>query len=1234
MDMADAVLTTSNHGSAGTTALYAELPPRARPLRLVLLLPHAAIPAWLHAFVQACGGQPWLQIRVLALADVRTGAPMVPDAGVRALLAAEAMRRHPADEGEPAGLADAAAVGAEPVDAGRLHEVLHAVEPDLVIVGGVLADGPDLPALWRAWRLGDELLDPVWSGVSLLGPILDGDSATQVGLGLELPGQRPPLLVATSWVSTRHLFHRQREQAFRKLPVLLLRAVRRLAAGDPLLEDTAVATMHLVSKSAQGRSLSGVRAAVIGLRARVRWQIRRRAEHTWSLLLRQGDARLDPEQPDIADFSVLAAGEGRYWADPCVVDHGERRLLFVEEYDTQRALGVIACLELQADGSVRRLGIAVDEPFHLSYPQVLRWQGAWYMTLESAAARRVSLYRATSFPMRWERVSDLVTGCHCVDGTLHQHRGHWYLFANVAEGGASSCDELFLFVADAIEGPYRPHPANPIVADVRRARPAGRLFERDGRLIRPSQDCGPEYGAAVVFNEVLELDPLHYAERPLGRLEPLTAERMTGCHTYSDSASTEVLDCYGRLSRGWRRAQVVDADIEARTPPASMPLLSVVLDAGIDAAAAREAVARVLGQSCLDLELIVVAGADAMRGLDPMARAAPVPVILHTAPAAPGQHLRDALAMARGRYLVVIDAGERWPPAHVANSIEALERDAGLCAVHAGGAPVARASMLHTLGLDLAGTSPSELRRQLSASSRVASIAPETPGGDDATTQEAEQPRQAASPRRAIGLGTHYLRYSTANLLVLCAGFISFPILTRLLDNTQYGVLGYYEAWVGLAVAVAKLGTQHSLVRFYPFQGGGERMQHFATNLVALPVAISLLLWLLAAMALGGYAAASGNGFSPVFWCAFASIPLLVLGSVVEMVFRASERSLALSVMRITKRWIELVLVVGAVVLLQQTALAVYWGRLAAAMLVLAYCMHWARRHLSVSRNALDPNALFESWRYGMPLVVNEIAYIVLISVDRLMLKHMTGDFEAVGIYTVGYSLAMQINILMQATLYEAFMPVANRVHALEGDAGVRALKRRVMLPIAYAAIAVAAVVLAIGNDAMLVLGGASKVASGPVFVIVGMSFALYPLIDIGGYGLLLRKRSMLVLGTTVAAVLVNILLNLLLIPGHGVMGAVIATTISYTTMGVVRYWLCPAALRGLPPLRSILLASACAALFLSGVGASRLLGILEPWPRLLIAGVLFLLLFALPLWLLDPDLRRMLAQRRGRVLA
>ncbi len=67
---------------------------------------------------------------------------------------------------------------------------------------------------------------------------------------------------------------------------------------------------------------------------------------------------------------------------------------------------------------------------------------------------------------------------------------------------------------------WTPHPANPVVRGLTRARPAGRVFELGGKLFRPSQDCLIRYGHSLNINEILRLDPKHYAERLIAEVRP------------------------------------------------------------------------------------------------------------------------------------------------------------------------------------------------------------------------------------------------------------------------------------------------------------------------------------------------------------------------------------------------------------------------------------------------------------------------------------------------------------------------------------------------------------------------------------------------------------------------------------------------------------------------------------------------------------------------------------------
>lgn len=546
---------TDDRSLHSRTPLYASAHPR--PLRVACVMP-ARVPAWLARLQELAAEHEWLEWTSVPVEGLSSGEFRIP-ADLRAFLRHERSRR-PHGSGAFAPLA--LPVSVQGPDLASVQARLAVLRPDLIVLMGAphWAEALAPQAALGCWLIDDTLGNADAAAQALLLPLLRGETATAVELELACPGQAP-IGLASSWGSTcQTSVTQQCEHAFRKLPALVLRALRGLQQGSLAEPSSGPATLRLKSSPLHAGAGMRALARTLAVRFGIRWQHQRQPyEDPWFVLIRQDRDLLDPERPDIPRFQALTASAAlgtQIWADPCCVEDGDRKLIFVEECTPDARIAHIACLEVPEQGPVRRLGVVLDRPYHLSFPQVFRWEGNWYMTVESGQARCVTLYRAQGFPMMWQPVGDLLKGRHCVDPVLHHHEGRWYLFVNVAESGGSTWDELFLFVADTLNGPYVPHPANPIVADVRRARPAGRLFQHEGRLIRPAQDCAASYGAAIVFNEVLALSPTCYAERPLGRLDASWAKGLDGCHTYSASGGMEVLDARGVPTKGGVSRQV------------------------------------------------------------------------------------------------------------------------------------------------------------------------------------------------------------------------------------------------------------------------------------------------------------------------------------------------------------------------------------------------------------------------------------------------------------------------------------------------------------------------------------------------------------------------------------------------------------------------------------------------------------------------------------------------------
>jgi hypothetical protein len=269
-----------------------------------------------------------------------------------------------------------------------------------------------------------------------------------------------------------------------------------------------------------------------------KWRDARHREQ-WALAYRLGNGRLE----------TLLPPTDRFWADPFPVRVGSEYYVFHEELLFSIGKGYLVVTVLDATGRVlERCTPVLEEDHHLSYPFVFQWGGDFFMIPETAAREQVRLYRCVRFPDRWKLERVLLSNLRAFDATAAYRFGRWWLFAAVAPYGAGGgyMDALHLFHADSPLGPWTPHRTNPVNSDVRSARPAGRLFERDGYLHRPAQDCSKHYGYAVSVNRIVRLDPESYDEVEVDKLLPTCLPHVTGVHTLNTAGELTVIDCLMR----------------------------------------------------------------------------------------------------------------------------------------------------------------------------------------------------------------------------------------------------------------------------------------------------------------------------------------------------------------------------------------------------------------------------------------------------------------------------------------------------------------------------------------------------------------------------------------------------------------------------------------------------------------------------------------------------------------
>lgn len=389
----------------------------------------------------------------------------------------------------------------------------------------------------------------------------------------------------------------------------------------------------------------------------------------------------------------------------------------------------------------------------------------------------------------------------------------------------------------------------------------------------------------------------------------------------------------------------------------------------------------------------------------------------------------------------------------------------------------------------------------------------------------------------------HTVIYGVGNVLSKALGLVLIPVYGRYLPTEQLGTLAVLEATVFFVGAVLPLGLGSAYILTVMHEDVPDKR-------VTLSTAFFFML-AIAAVSIGMLLCFSGRLSTAVYEPDLE--PLLVRLVLLRCFFdlfrvlpraklRAEQRSVLYGILAFSTFTVRVLLVVAAVIFADQKVLAVLVAMLiSSALAAVAYTVPVIADIVP----RFSSKQLISMLKFGVPLVPATVSGMIMTVADRYFLEFM-GTRHELGIYEMGYNFGKVLMLLVGAVQI-AWLPVMFSV--AKKDLAKQFYAKALTYVMVVLTFAGATVVLFAGDVLLLFPEYAEARAVVPWIVGAYLVFGLYALTSVG---VNLKKRTHYQAICVAVGAGANLVLNWLLIPVFGVVGAAAATLVSYGILALL----------------------------------------------------------------------------------
>ncbi|OYR61625.1 hypothetical protein DJ83_07385 [Halorubrum ezzemoulense] len=385
-------------------------------------------------------------------------------------------------------------------------------------------------------------------------------------------------------------------------------------------------------------------------------------------------------------------------------------------------------------------------------------------------------------------------------------------------------------------------------------------------------------------------------------------------------------------------------------------------------------------------------------------------------------------------------------------------------------------------------------------------------------------------------------------VLELSLSFGAKLLMARLLEKTSYGSVSLGIVLAANVSTILLFGLNIGVARYLPRVNGSAKERGLIrtafVSTVPVAVTVAAIIYILSdPIAIVVFDDPSIASELTIFALAIPFAVLMKLGvGVVQGKKLALPKVLIRQIAQPVSRFVFITLALW----FGLASMGVSWAYVASYAVAAFLAMYFVVRYVSLPGTGPSTQMRGELFSFSAPLAVSSVTMLVFsgIGIDTLMIGYF-GTTEAVADYNVVFPLASVLTLVFTSFSF-IFMPVLSELHAEERGDELRRLYTVVTKWIFLGTLPLFLLFVFFPNEAISYTFGSNYSEAGTALTVLAVGFFSHTLVGPNESTLNSIGATKHVMYDNITAAVVNIMINFLLIPTYGIIGAAVGTTVAY----------------------------------------------------------------------------------------